>query len=315
MIKSIKRIKENEPLEYNQDGKDMVFKELRKDTIGKSSSNPTWGYVFNVREGKLKLNKDGEGLFKEFDYDAPQAAYAEKIISIIGMDVLQGTKVPKVDVVLERKREPSIISYKLLDNNKEDMYHISDLMFYKYDRSEIGSKKNIFTIEDILQCVKEQIKNEENYKQVEKNIIHTLLLDSITNNADRHSNNWALIRDKQTNLYQLAIFDHSSALVDMIEEKAHFTYNGWVCSYVTTNDNNKNRRGDIGKDIIEHISKDYPEYLEEFCDIFNEKLPSILEKINEENLPIDMKRLERKLIERNRFLNKVKDKEDSEHEH
>ena len=320
MIKSIKIIKENEPditKEWEEqkdiENIDMVFRKVRKDYVGKSSSNPTWGYVFNVRQGKLKLNIDAEGLYKEYDYDAPNASYAEKIVSIIGRKVLYNTRVPKVDIVMERPKEPSIISYKLMDNDKEDMFHISDLMFYKYERDELAEKKNIFTIEDILECTKEQVKDTKNYNIIEKSIIHTLLLDAILNNGDRHNNNWALVRDKQTNFYELAIFDHSSSLTDMIEEKRHFTYNGWVGSYVTVDDNSKIRKGSVGKSIIEYIARNYSEYFDEFADIFNEKLPGILKEIKGEDLPIDIRRLENRLNERNRLLNKIKSREEFEY--
>ena len=320
MIKKVKIIEENEPditqnwnEQENVDDIDIVFRKMRKDTVGKSASNPTWGLVFNVREGNLKLNIDKEGIFKEFDYDSPNGAYSEKILSIIGRNVLDNTRVPEIDIVMARPKEPSIISYKLMNNDKEDMFHISDLMFYKYDREQLAEKKKIFTIEDILECVKEQVQNEANYKQIEKSMIHTLLLDAIVNNADRHNNNWALVRNKQTNFYELAIFDHSSSLVDMLEDRRFCTHEGWVGSYVTLQENNKVRRGSRGKDIIEYISKNYSEYFEEFSSIFNERLPDIIKEIKNENLPIEINRLELKLNQRNGFLKKIKSRGDSEY--
>lgn len=320
MIKRIKIIEENEPditkhwdEQENVDDIDLVFRKLRRDSVGKSASNPTWGYVFNVRDENLKLNIDSEGLYKEHDYDAPNAPYAEKLFSIIGRRVLDNTRVPKVDIVMARPKEPSVISYKLMNNDIEDMFHISDLMFYKYDREQLTTKKNIFTIGDILECVKEQVQDKSNYKQIERNIIHTLLLDAVVNNADRHNNNWALVRNKETNLYELAAFDHSSSFVDMIEERRYFTSNGWVGSYVTVEENIKFRRGSVGDAIIRYIAKNYSEYFDEFADIFNEKLPSIIAEIKEENLPIDINRLELKLNQRNRFLSKIKSRGDSEY--
>ena len=316
MVKSVKRIKQGEKhlTDHLEDYKkaDIVFREIRKDSVGRSASNPIWGLVFNVRNGKLKLNSIGEGLYKEFDYDYPNASYAEKIYSIIAESVLDNTRVPNIDIVTEIPKEPSIISYKLINTEKEDMYHISDLMYYIYDRDEVSEKKNIFTIEDILKCVKEQVKDEENYKQVERSIIHTMLLDATLNNGDRHNNNWALVRNKQTNFYELAIFDHSSSLVDIIEEKSYFTSNGWVGSYIMAGEKQigKLRVGSSGDKIIKYIANNYPEYFDEFVDIFNEKLPSIIEEIKQEKLPIDMRRLEEKLKQRNRFLRKIRDREE-----
>lgn len=317
MIKKVKIIKENETglSEHLEDylKVDMVFRKTRKDFVGKSSSNPTWGMVFNIRDGKLKLNIDGDGLYKEFDYDNPNAAYAEKIASIMGREILDTTRVPKVDIVEERAKEPAIISYKLMDNDKEDMFHISDLMFYKYDREQLSVKKNIFTIEDILECMKEQVKDEENYKEVERSILHTLLLDSVINNGDRHNNNWALVINKETGKYELAIFDHASTFIDMIEEQPRCVYNGWVGSYISYDERRTIRKGDLGKEIIDYIAKNYKEYFEEFCEIFNEKLPFILGEIKKENLPIDKNRLELKLNQRNNYLKKIKSRGESEY--
>lgn len=322
MIKKVKIIKENEQditeqwdKQTNTDDIDIVFRKIIKDSVGRSASNPTWGYVFNVRDGKLKLNIDPEGLYKEEDYDAPNAPYAEKIFSIIGRSVLKDTRVPKVDVVADTSGEKGLISYKLMNNDLEDMFHISDLMYYKYDREGLKEKKNIFTIEDILTCVKEQVTNKDNYKKIEKSMIHTILLDSVLNNGDRHNNNWALVRNKKTNIYELAAFDHSSSLVDMIEDQRFFAYNGWVSSYIMAQENNniKIRKGSVGKDLIEYISKNYSEYFEEFVDIFNERKPAFMEEIKEEKLPVNMLRLESKLNERNRYLNKIRSRGDVEY--
>ena len=321
MIKKVKIIKEDEPditeqwdKQTNTDDIDIVFRKIIKDSVGRSASNPTWGYVFNVRDGKLKLNIDPEGLYKEEDYDAPNAPYAEKIFSIIGRSVLKDTRVPKVDVVSDASGENGLISYKLMNNDLEDMFHISDLMYYKYDREGLKEKKNIFTIEDILACVKEQVKDPENYKKIEKSMIHTILLDSILNNGDRHNNNWALVRDKEANIYELAVFDHSSSLVDMIEDQRFFSYNGWVSSYITAQENNsKIRKGSIGKDLIEYIAKNNSDYFEEFADTFKEKMPHFMEEIKEEKLPVNMRRLEDKLNERSRYINKIRSRGDVEY--
>ena len=230
----------------------------------------------------------------------------------MGKNLISTARVPDIDVVEESRNNPGLISYKILDNDEEDMFHIRDLMFYKYEREELEEKQDIFTIEDILECVKVQIRDDENYKKVERSMIHTLLLDSVMNNGDRHSNNWALVRNKNTNWYELAIFDHSISLIDMIEEKTFYTYDGWVSSYVTVNENNRNaiRKGGIGNDIVKYISKNYREYFEEFCNIFNEKLPNIIGQIKEENLPIDMRRLEKKLHERKHYLDVIRDREE-----
>ena len=294
--------------------KEMVFRKLRKDTIGKSSTNPTWGYTYNVRKGKLKFIE--EGLYKEYDYDSPNAAYSEKIASIMGRRLLSNTRIPEVDIVEETSGQPGIISYKLLNNDIEDMFHLRDTMFHIFDRDGISKQKDIFVLEDVLEGIRFQIKDEENYKIVGKSVIRTLLLDAVMNNGDRHANNWALVRNKLTNWYELAAFDHSSCFTDMIKEQRHFTVDGWVSSYTTTRQRKSSgRKGLLGKDIIQYIAHNYNEYFNEFCDDFDRMLPEIIREIKEEKLPIDMKRLEKKLSERNNFLKRVKSKEaELEHE-
>ena len=76
----------------------------------------------------------------------------------------------------------------------------------------------------------------------------------------------------------------------------------------------KLRVGSSGDKIIKYIANNYPEYFDEFADIFNEKLPSIIEEIKQEKLPIDMRRLEEKLKQRNRFLRKMRDREELEYD-
>ena len=167
LIKTIRIIKENERnISSNLDelvSKDMVFRKKRQDTVGRSGSNPTWGLAFDVVGNKLKFK--GEGLYKEYDYDYPNGAYAEKVASIIGRELFGSEiRVPEVDVVLKSIGEPSLISYKVMNNDIEDMHHISDLMFYKFEREELDKKKSIFKLEDILECIHILVKNEENYK-------------------------------------------------------------------------------------------------------------------------------------------------------
>ena len=283
---------------------DMLFREIQRDTIGKSSSNPTWGYAYSCRNGKLKYK--GIGLYKEFDYDAPNASYSEKVWSIIGKNILDGTRVPDISVVEERKGQPGIISYRLLDNDKEDLIHVKDILFNKFERSEIKEKRNIIYIEDLLECFKLQIGDEENYNSVRKSVIHTLLLDAVTNNADRHGNNWGLIRNKKTNRYEFADFDHSSSFVDMFEDKKHFTVNGWVSSYTSVKPTNQETRmGSCGNEIIEYIAKNYREDFKDFSIKFNNRLPNIIEEIKDEKLDINIDRLERRLNDKKRFLKQL----------
>lgn len=293
---------------------DIIFREIQRDTKGKSGSRPTWGYAYKNENGKMKFK--GIALHKEYDYDYPLAAYGEKAWSIFGKEVLEkSVRVPNIERVYQSEGYEEIISYRVLDNDKEDMINIKDTLFHKFEREELKAKKNIFTIDDILECVKEEIGDENNYKIIEKNIIQVLLLDAVTNNGDRHSLNWGIVRNKKTNEYSLAVFDHASAFVDMFENRSYFVKNGWTNSYTTVGEDvKKNNIGSEGKKIVDYIAEKYPVYFEEFCDKFEEKLPIILEQIKKENMKIDFSRLNNKMQERLYYLKKVKNKGEYEYE-
>lgn len=293
---------------------EMLFRELQRDTIGKSGSNPTWGYVYSKNNGKLKY--EGVALHKEYDYDFPFAAYAEKVWSILGKELLEkGIRVPNIDIVEPSPGYEEIISYRLMDNGKEDMIHLKDTLFNKFEREEIKAKRDIYTLDELLECIKLQIQDEQNYANIEKDIINVLLLDAVTNNGDRHAFNWGLVRDKDTNEYSLAVFDHSSAFVNMFEDREFFVRNGWNTTYITVgNDRGRNKIGSSGETVVRYISTQYPEYFKEFADKLDKKLPEIIEIIKNEKMKIDFNRLSKKLGEKRQFLIKLRDREELEHE-
>ena len=312
MVRSLtimKQIPEHESDIFKDEIKtDMAFIEVQRDTIGKSGACPTWGYVYNNVNGKMKFK--AIALHKEYDYDYPMSAYGEKTWSILGREVLgESVRVPYIELVEQSPGQAEILSYRVMDNDTEDMIHIKDTLFKKFQREEIKDKKEIFTLDEILECIRLQIEDEENYKQVEKDIIQVLLLDAVTNNGDRHVLNWALIRGEKTNRYNLAVFDHASSFVDMFDDRSYHLGNGWTGTYITVGaDKGKRNIGSDGKTIIEYIAKQYPEYFEEFCDRFDAKLPQVLEQIEQENMKIDFKRLSNKLGERRVLLRRLRDR-------
>lgn len=292
----------------------LIFKELSRDTVGRSNSNPTWGYVYEYVDGELDFK--GIGLHKEYDYDFPYAAYAEKVWSIIGQSVLNNVRIPNISVVEELPGFAEVISYRLMDNDKEDLIHMKDILFNKFLRNEIQEKKDIFDIQDILDCVKLQVKDKENYKIIEEAIMQALLLDSITNNGDRHTHNWALIRNKLTNYYDLALFDHSSSFVDMFQEQRHFTVNGWVSSYITFDNKSKPKTalGESGNVIVNNIYKKYPKYFNNFITNFNKEFDNFCNQIYNENLDINMNFFLKRLKDKKNFLDKLQTKGEKEYE-
>lgn len=289
--------------------KEMAFIKTRKDTIGMSQCGPTWGYAFETENGKMRWKE--EGLYKEYDMDSPKVAYSEKIASIIGKKLLKNIRVPDIEIVEAVKGESGLISYIILNNDKEDMFHIRDILFNKFERAELSSMRNIVSIKDILESIKIQVEDEENYKEIEKGIIHTLLFDALTNNGDRHPHNWALIRDKITNRYELGIFDHASCCVPMMVQQQNLGYEKWGGSYVKTRDDGIPKRvGDSGETIIKYIYENYKDYFVEFADLLEIEFSEIMQEIKNENLPIDIMALQSSLYKRKTFFNNIRGREE-----
>lgn len=286
---------------------DVVFEIIQRDTVGRSNASPTWGYVYYVVDGKLQ--DKGVGLYKEKDYDYPDAPYAEKICSILGRNILHNVRVPEIDIVEQQtKNNLGLISYRILDGGKEDLIHIRDLLYYKYERQEMKEKNDLYTIDDILYCIRTQVekKDPENYKELEKAVIHTVMLDCITNNADRHPDNWALIRNKKTNKYELGIYDHSTTLVDMIDYRKFLASNGWVSSFLLIKDTNKPKwTGDSGDKILRYIFDNYKQYFDEFYASLENNIEKAIAEILDENLGINNQRIISKLKDKKRFLRKL----------
>lgn len=59
------------------------------------------------------------------------------------------------------------------------------------------------------------VEKKQNYCELEKSIVQTVVIDVICNNLDRHLANWALIRNKKTDRYILGLFDHATSFYNM----------------------------------------------------------------------------------------------------
>lgn len=324
MKKTIKIIDQNQEnmsdILKNDSKTDLLFLKVQKDTIGKSGSNPTWGHVYESKEGDLKYK--GIALHKEYDYDFPKAAFGEKVWSIFEKEILDASvRVPEIEIVEQIPGYEEIVSYRLMDNDKEDMIHIKDTFFNKFEREEMKAKKDIYTIDEILECVRLQIGNEENYKKIEKDMIQVILLDGITNNGDRHALNWGVVRDEKTNKYSLAVFDHASSFKGMLQKSflpqanPYFNDIEWSTSYITVGkDTRRNDIGSMGKVLVEYISEKYPQYFEEFYAKLDVKLPEILESIQQENMKIDYKEFTNQIKLKKRLLEKLINRGELEYE-
>ena len=115
-----------------------------------------------------------------------------------------------------------------------------------------------------------------NYDNLQTGILHTALLDAITNNLDRHLSNWAIVREKTTGRCSLAVFDNTLSFINMSSSKP-FSINGeWAESSIHVQEGKKCTSQ---KEICEYIARNYPQELADFIDIMKEKMPKYAEEI------------------------------------
>jgi len=245
---------------------------------------------------------DRTALYKPCDPDEPHGAQAELISSHFFTSCFDGIKclrVPKINMVRDNEQDLGIISYRVHDKVKEDFTHMDSLLLhYKYSEQDL-SKIYTLGIGDILDCIREEVTDDNNYKEVEKAIIMVACADAVTNNADRHGKNWALIRDKDTNHHELAIFDNVKSFVNLIYQRTGYRENDlWSIGYIGAK---SSTNISTGKSVMEYVKKYYPEYFDEFDDRFENVRKQFLEDIK--SIPqIDTNRIGRNFSKKSRYF-------------
>lgn len=298
-----------------------IFLKLFRDPQGNSGSNPTWGDYYKY--SKSEILKFGRGVYKSMDYDAPLASYCEKLWSLLGKKVFhsepnpisKNLRIPHITVVKDEKSgERGAISHIILNNDKEDLIGINTILFHKYDRQALDKMRSVVVFDDLLYCLHEQIPDEENYKEVEKQIIQVLLLDAVTNNVDRHTKNWSLVRDKETNHYTLGVFDHGSSFVDLISQNEFARQNNyWSITYTKIDHVTQTMGiGDSGEKIVRYLVDRYPEIAQEFNDALSKALPEFQQYLVDAPSNIDVKRIMYNLTFKQKFIDKMLEKQRGE---
>ena len=267
--------------------------------------NPTWGDLYQYTGHEMYYK--GTCIFKEMDYDAPNSAYAEKLWSLLGKRVLKTCRIPDITLVKDKRyKETGLMSHIILDNSTEDLNDMKTLLFYKFDRQTLDNFKSVIHIRDLLECIHFQVQDVDNYKKIETQIVQTLLLDSVTNNADRHANNWSLVRDKQTNQYTVGLFDHGSSFVDMISSKNGATINGWTSSYIKVNTSpSRTGMGDLGDKLVRYLFVNFPDASKEFLRNFNNELEYFYQDIESAPSNINQKRLKQNFSIKQKYMNEL----------
>ena len=256
------------PLQF--DSNTMYVRKFAQDTIG-TTFGASWVYVFN------EVHSKAIALYKPIDYDEPLGAYAELLYSHIANLCLSNLKIriPKIDLVTDGENV-GILSYSVLDNITEDLIHMNSLMFYKYN---INEQKKFFTLglQDILECVNHEVYEEKNFAELKKSIIFSMLLDAFVNNVDRHGKNWGLVRNKATNYYELAIFDNVKSFINLfINRPGYKSKDLWSIIF---NGTTSSFNVEVGDKLCAYIKETYPQYFEEFLQIFRSILNIFLSDI------------------------------------
>lgn len=244
------------PLDFEKDT--IYVQKFAEENVG-TTVGAAWVYVFDKKHNKEVA------LYKPLDYDEPLGAYAELFTSYL-LDLCLGNdiklRIPKIKLV-EENNELGVLSYSVLDNVKEDLMHMDSFLFYKYKREKL---KNFYAIgiNDILECVKHEVGDEENFNKLKKAIIFMLLFDAFTNNVDRHGQNWGIVRDKDSNYYELAEFDNVKSFVNMFFNRPGYSDNElWAMSYNCVASTPSVGRG---IKIVEFIKENYPIEFDDFLE-------------------------------------------------
>jgi len=237
----------------------LLLRQLAIDTVG-----TTYGAIWVKVYGKDVY--DQTALYKPFDPDEPYGAQAELISSHFFKKCLTGVhvRVPEIKMVGD-KSSLGILSYRVHDKTHEDFMHIGDLLHYKYTEKQI-SKFYTLGVKDILECIRHEVSDDDNFKEIEEAVVMTICADAFSNNADRHGKNWALVRGKDTNYYELATFDNVKSFINILFNRVGYKENDlWSIGYLGVESSPKLS---TGKQIIECIRREYPEYFENFLQRF-----------------------------------------------
>ena len=224
----------------------------------------------------VKLSGNGVAIYKEPDYDFDLGPYSEKIWSVLGKLMLPNVKVPDIDIIRDKKIDntvPGTMSYSIVDRENEDMTDFRTILrYYGLSEDEMKKQDDSLYIEELLGYIKDFVQDEENYKELEEDVIRTILLDGITNSFDRHPDNWALIRDNKTGKYKLGVFDNTVSFVNIIFPRPGVVSKGnWGKIFIKA----KDKTGRISRsadEVIKDIYQKYPKYVEKFSKDLEENL-------------------------------------------
>lgn len=152
-----------------------------------------------------------KGIFKfpkmMFNGEVTGEYWAEKLASEIAKVI--GIETAKVDIGLYKNRIGSM-SYMLLNDDEElieGIHYITNLYpNYDGDKFEDQSENCIYSIQMIMESFRENINLKEDFLKIP-------IFDCLIGNSDRHHNNWAVIKNINSNALKISpLYDNGSAL-------------------------------------------------------------------------------------------------------
>lgn len=261
----------------------VICDTIDRESEGNSGGKPRWVKVYKTLNGKLS-DDSKIAIYKEPDYDEPDGPIAEKMYSILGKMVLPNCVLPNIEIVKTQTDSlvPGVLSYCIIDKAKEDMIEIRNILRWNgiSEKDMLKNEDRLYP-EELLKHIQSYIKDDEQYKKIEGEIIKVILLDCVTNSFDRHPDNWAIVYNHQTGEYKVGLYDNTISFVNMLSSRPGVVLKGnWGKIFIKVKTLN-NKDSDNGNDVIKYIHNKYQEYFEEFNKSFISKIEQFCQLIGE----------------------------------
>lgn len=180
-----------------------------------------------------------------------------------------------------------------LDSFLKELSTKSDRKISEKEIKSINLKDT--NLEQVLSGIKKiSAEKTQNYEELKKSIIQATTFDLMTNNVDRHLNNWSLIRNKKTDNYVLGLFDHAASFLNMAFDMDNpfisrdFCGENWQPSSVLLdNPNDIKNSQSKGKDVLKYLMENHREDTLEILQKLYDRLPQIEKAIGYETIPND----------------------------
>ena len=180
-----------------------------------------------------------------------------------------------------------------LDSFLKELSTKSDRKISEKEIKSINLKDT--NLEQVLSGIKKiSAEKTQNYEELKKSIIQATTFDLMTNNVDRHLNNWSLIRNKKTDNYVLGLFDHAASFVNMAFDMDNpfikrdmFGENWQPSSVLLDNPNDIKYSQSKGIEVFKYLMENHREDTIEILQKLYDRLPQIEKAIGYETIPND----------------------------